>query len=132
MLRRVYYNHFWTLTNVHSLGTAKDLLHLLRHTSSEVLRLSFSEDLGSSGCFAGLEWGALRQGCYSLSMVPLLVFPQSENIFTDFATEGTDAMQLLGRMPHLHVLLDVPPAVQGLVRAAWTAEHLAPLLVQVL
>ena len=49
LLLRVYYNHFWTLKNVHSLGTAKDLLHLLRHVSSEVLRLSFSEDLGSSG-----------------------------------------------------------------------------------
>ena len=65
-------------------------------------------------------------------MVPLLVFPQCVHIFTDFATEGTDGLKQLGSVAHLQVLLDVRPAMRGLVRAAGAAEHLAPLLVQVL
>ena len=66
------------------------------------------------------------------SMVSLLVFPQCVHIFTDFATEGTDGLKQLGSVAHLHVLLDVRPAMCRLVRAAWAAEHLPPLLVKTL
>ena len=65
-------------------------------------------------------------------MVSLLVFPQCVHIFTDFATEGTDGLKQLGSVAHLHVLLDVRPAMCRLVRAAWAAEHLVPLLVKTL
>ena len=66
------------------------------------------------------------------SMVSLMVFSQCVHIFTDFATEGTDRLRQLVGVAHLHVLLDVRPAMCGLVRAAWAAEHLSPLLVKTL
>lgn len=67
-----------------------------------------------------------------VSMVSLLVFPQCMHILTDFTTEGTDGLKRLGSVAHLQVLLDVRPAMRGLVRAAWAAEHLAPFLVKTL